>query len=280
MLSFAQVRNLVFPDLTPQRVGQRVAQLAAAGWLRIWEDASAFGGRPRYALPTRRTLALAVGALHTESGGSASSQVAALLLRARLRPLVLAPRETPAFLAHQRECNDLLIAYAAIPGTRLLWATSFDRPLPLAMHGVPLPQPDYVLILEHGGMPTLIFGEHDRGQESLAHFRRTKAERYAALAARPELVQALFGFSSFRVWVTVLDARTAAPVRRLGKLVTVARTAAASDVMAFTLAGWAVSSPAAPIWFCDGAAPDTAHLAGAKASPLLRSVPTHRPLSS
>ncbi|HEX7832152.1 MAG TPA: hypothetical protein VF787_21020, partial [Thermoanaerobaculia bacterium] len=121
----------------------------------------------------------------------------------------------------------------------------------------------------------LVFGEHDRGQESLAHFRRTKAERYAALAARPDLTTELFGFAHFVVWVTVLDVRASAPLRRLETLVRVARATAASDVMAFTLAGWAVATPEAPIWFCDGATPATANLVEAKSRPDLRAVPTH-----
>ena len=82
------------------------------------------------------------------------------------------------------------------------------------------------------------------------------------------------------VWVTVLDARAAAPVRRLASLVEVARSSAASDVMAFTLAGWAVSTPAASIWFCDGAVPETRHIGEAKSSPVLRPMPAHPPLSA
>lgn len=280
LLSFDQVRRAVFPRLSPQRVGQRLHALADVGWIATWEDVSRIGGRPKYALPTRRALTVAHTLLAADALPTAAAQTASLLLQsAPRRPLVLAPRITPAFLAHQRECNDLLLAYATIPGARLLWATSSDRPLPLHADGIALPQPDAVLVIEHAGIASLLFGEHDRGHESLAHFRRTKAERYAALAARPALVRELFGFDQFMVWVTVLDARAGAPLRRLRTLVEVARRAAASDVMAFTLAGWAVSTPAAPIWFCGGTTPEPAHIAGAKTSPLLRSVPTH-PLRS
>jgi len=244
----------------------------------VWEDASRIGGRPRYALPTRRALAVARDLLTADVATTPAAQVASLVLRhAERRPLVLAPRVTPAFLAHQREVNDLLIAYGAIPGVRLHWASSLDRPFPSSARGLALPQPDYVLVLEHAGHTTLIFGEHDRGNESLAHFRRAKAERYAALAARPELVREIFGFDRFMVWVNVLDARAGAPLRRLAVLVEVARNAAASDVMAFTLAGWAVATPAAPIWFCDGAMPETRHIGEAKASPALRAMPVHPP---
>lgn len=276
MLSFDQLRRMVFPRLSPQRVGQRLRALAAGGWLTVWEDVSRIGGRPRYAIPTRRALALATDALLHESIGTLAERVAALLLRGQpRRPLVLPPRATPAFLAHQRECNELLLATTRILGARVLWATTLDRPFPLHASGVPLPQPDFVLILERDGRPALVFGEHDRGQESLAHFRRTKAERYAALAARPDLTTELFGFAHFVVWVTVLDVRAGAPLRRLETLVRVARAAAASDVMAFTLAGWAVATPAAPIWFCDGATPATANHLEAKSRLDLRAVPTH-----
>jgi hypothetical protein len=276
ILSFDQLRRMVFPHLSPQRVGQRLHSLAANGWLHVWEDVSRIGGRPRYALPSRRALGLATDALQSGSVGAVTERVAALMLRSRpRRPLLLPRRATPAFLAHQRECNELLIAYGRLPGARLRWSTTLDRPFRLQAAGIALPQPDSVLVLERGGTSALIFGEHDRGHESLAHFRRTKTDRYAALAARPDLVLELFGFSRFMVWVTVLDARAGAPLRRLETLVRVARAAAASDVMAFTLAGWAVASPAAPIWFCDGAAPETATLAEAKTRPYLRSLPTH-----
>ncbi|HYH05620.1 MAG TPA: replication-relaxation family protein [Thermoanaerobaculia bacterium] len=276
LLSFDQVRRAVFPQLSPQRVGQRLLALAEAGWLTTWEDVSRLGGRPKYALPTRRALTVAHALLAAEALATPAARTASLLLRsAPRRPLTLAPRTTPAFLAHQRECNDLLFAFATIPDARLHWATTLDRPLPLRAGGIALPQPDFVLVIEHAGVASLVFGEHDRGHESLAHFRRTKAERYAALAARPALVRELFGFDHFMVWVTVLDARAGAPLRRLASLVQVASRAAASDVMAFTLAGWAISSPAAPIWFCDGTAPDTRGLTAAKASPLLRAVPTY-----
>jgi len=278
LLSFGQLRRAVFPALTPQRVGQRLARLAAEGWVRIWEDVSQRGGHPRYALPTRRALALAIDALRAESRGRPSEQLIALLLRhSARRPLVFAPRRTPSFLAHQRECNDLLLSYARHLGPRLLWASSSDRPFPAFAHGVPLPQPDYVLLLDCGGQPALVFGEHDRGQESLAHFRRTKAERYALLAARPELCAELFGIARFMVWVTVLDIRAGAPLRRLAKLARLTRDAAASDVLAFTLAGWAAATPDTAIWFCDGAAPEAEQLEIAKHSPVLRPLPLHPP---
>jgi len=279
VLSFGQLRRMVFPDLSAQRVGQRLARLAADGWLRIWEDVAVVGGRPRYAVPTRRALAIATAILRAESHGRPTERVLSAMLRAEVRrPLALLPRITPAFLAHQRECNELLVAYGHAPGIRVLLATSFDRPFALDRSAITLPQPDYVLVLEQAGRPALVFGEHDRGHESLAHFRRTKAERYAALAARPELVRALFGFESFAVWVTVLDTRTGAPLRRLATLAEIAHAAAASDVMAFTVAGWAAATPAAPIWFCNGAAPETNDLARAQASPILRLMPTHPPL--
>jgi hypothetical protein len=276
ILSFAQLHRGVFPHLSAQRVGQRLHALAANGWLHIWEDVSRIGGRPRYALPTQRSLIFAWDALRAASIGQASERLSSLMLRGRpRRPFVLRSRETPAFLAHQRECNDLLLAYTHIQGARPVWSTSFDRPFPLHAAGIALPQPDVALILERGGRPALIFGEHDRGHESPAHFRRTKAERYAALAARPDLTMELFGFAGFTVWVTVLDARAGAPLRRLQTLARIAHEAAASDVMAFTLAGWAIVSPEAPIWFCDGAAPEAGTIAEARAHPLLRSVPTH-----
>lgn len=145
--------------------------LAAAGWLHVWEDASRIGGRPRYALPTARALALAHEALLASSAGTPTERIAALLYRARpRRPLVLAPRVTPAFLAHQRECNDLLIAYAGIPGAKLLWSTSLDRPLPLAASSISLPQSDYLLVLNSAASPRSSSGSTTAGMNGWRTF--------------------------------------------------------------------------------------------------------------
>ena len=85
VLSFDQLRRMMFPQLSPQRVGQRLQALAAAGWLRVWEDVSRIGGRPRYALPTARALVLAHETLLASSAGTPAERLAALLFRAPAR---------------------------------------------------------------------------------------------------------------------------------------------------------------------------------------------------
>jgi len=248
VLSYAQLQRRVFPTRSMQRVGQLLQRLGAAGWVHIWDDVSGPTGRPRYVVPTRRGLGVGLDMLEAASAGTAHERLVRLMLPQHARrPLILHPRKTPAFLAHQRECNDLLLAYSTIPDVHISWASSWDRPFPLAARGIALPQPDYVLVLERGGNTSLIFGEHDRGHESLAHFRRTKAERYAALTARSELLEEIFGYTSFGVWVTVLDARAGMPAQRLARLTRLTHNAAAGDVIAFALAGQAAAIPATTI---------------------------------
>jgi hypothetical protein len=168
------------------------------------------------------------------------------MLPARPRaPLRIAGRTAPSFLAHQREVNQLLVVYSTCANLGVAWASSWDRPFDGTSAAFALPQPDYVLVLLRGTAPLLVLGEHDRGQESLAHFRRAKAERYAAFALLPELAAREFGIATVEVWITVSDPVAQQPRRRLAHLAAVMAAAGAAPIARFALAGHAYAAPAA-----------------------------------
>jgi hypothetical protein len=90
----------------------------------------------------------------------------------------------------------------------------------------------------------LVFGEHDRGHESLAHFRAAKADRYAPFALLPDAAAAPFFIPTVEVWVTVTDPAARMPRRRLQHLADVIRVAGAAPITRLALAGVANARPA------------------------------------
>lgn len=259
LLSYPQLRRAFFPGRSLEAVGQRVRTLERAGWVTVFEHRTPRGGHPRYVLPTRRGLGFGLGAIRAELEAAPhhARLVARMLPAGRKAALELGEGTQPAFLAHQRECNHLALTLSLAGPAPVRWASTWDRPFPPRVGDVAMPQPDGVLVLEGMGAPRLVFLEHDRGQESLAHFAAAKVERYAELAVRPELCEELLGFPTFAVWVTVLDARFRRPLRRLRALSDVARRAGAEDLLSFTLAGWANDAPRERIWFARGTLPET-----------------------
>jgi hypothetical protein len=155
----------------------------------------------------------------------------------------------PKWLAHQREVNHLVTSIATAPERRIVWASSWDCPFPSRFGMFTLPQPDYVLVEDCGGMPRLLFGEHDRASEPVDRFVARKVALYSALAAFPEVCEQLFGIRSFVVHVTTIDPISQRPIARLRALMEATRTYGAPDIFRFTLGGWLFVNPAAPIWF-------------------------------
>jgi hypothetical protein len=248
------VERLVFAGCSDGIARRRIRTLQERGWVTTWEEPSVRGGHARYVLPSHAGLARGLDELSAEALSSPAVRVVQRMTPAAERtPLELVPGVAPAFLAHQREVNHLLISFERSPAFRIVWASSWDRPLPSTDSGLPLPQPDYVAVFAGRDGPRLVFGEHDRGHESLVHFTTAKVDRYAALAVMPDVCERLFGFRTFEVWVTVIDARFRHPVRRLRELARVATAGGAASVMRFALGGWVFDAPADAVWFRDGA---------------------------
>ncbi|HXI12035.1 MAG TPA: replication-relaxation family protein [Thermoanaerobaculia bacterium] len=255
VLSFSQFRRLVFPNRDRAVASRSLKRLRASDSVTTWDEPVQRGGSPRYILPTASGLRWGLAELRRTANPAVRPLLDAMLPTTSRRPLVFEPWKRPAFLDHQNECT-MLAAALLESGIRLVWISTWDRPFPNAVGGVSMPQPDFVALIEESGSLHLVFGEHDRGHESLAHFAEAKVRRYAQLARLPVFCRDTFGFSTFRVWVTVLDAPHQRPLRRLRALSEVARVGGASDVMAFSLAGWLHAFADLPIWFHSGLEPD------------------------
>jgi len=220
VLSLAQVHTLVFDGLNRSRVSRRIAALIRAGWVTRWEQPVARGGRPGFVVPSVTGLRWALDRIVEGVASFPSARLVATMLRRDGRSPLPFPRGiVPPFFAHLHEVNDILVSLQLNREVTVLWASSWNRPFPNAARNVVLPQPDGVLIVATSNRaPALVFLEHDRGGESLEHFRTRKADRYRALAQRPGLLAELTGFDTFRVCVTVRAADPAATANRVATL--------------------------------------------------------------
>jgi hypothetical protein len=242
VLTYGQAGRLFFPGRHASIVTRRARALVRAGWLRRVRPHVERGGAPSYLLASARGLAAALGLFIADTDGTELSVLVRRMVPSRPRkPLELTATSS---LAHQREVNELLVAYARASEFRVLWASSWERPFGCGPDAALLPQPDYVLVIERAGTPVLIFGEHDRGHESLAHFRATKAERYAPFALLPDAAAAGFGIPTAEVWITVTDPVARQPRRRLRHLADVILVAGAAPITRLALAGAAYARPA------------------------------------
>ena len=249
LLSYDQLRRLVFPSKDGSVLRRRGLLLEKEGWLKGWDAPVAHGGRIRYVHPTRRALRWALDSLGARTNAEPWAPLVRLMLpRSGRKPLTLGDGTIPKWLPHQREVNHLVTSIATSPGRRVLWASSWDCPFPTRAGMFTLPQPDYVLIEEREGLPHLIFGEHDRGTEPVERFIARKVKLYSALATFPEACQKYFGLRLFEVHVSVIDTLRRAPIERLRVLQAAAKSAA-PDIFRFTLGGWLFAYPTEKIWF-------------------------------
>jgi len=243
ILSYQQVGARIFAGRAPTIVGRRLRKLRDRGWLEIWEDWVPRGGHPRYVFLTKQALEWAFPRLRQEAG--TFGPLVELMARSESRrPLRLESRKTPAFLAHQREVATMGLAFE-LGEQAPFWFSAWDRPFPNARSGLKLPQPDWVAVFGD----RLVFGEHDRGQESLSHWMAAKVERYSILAADPALLQELTGFRTFTVAVSVLDVRSRRPIARARRLANSVLERGDPGLFRFALAGRAAADPYGPIWW-------------------------------
>ena len=245
LLSYQQLQRLLFAGTHRAVAGRRLQALEAAGWLRLWEERVARGGHPRYALPTKQALLWARQVLLGETEAASHGRIVATMLRDRSPEPLPLDDMIPPFLPHQRETNDLLLALrgAALP---IAWTSSWHRPLPNAIGHRPLPQPDGVIVLSAADGERLLFLEHDRGREPAGTFQAAKAERYAALKHTLADLQALTGFRSFEVLVTV---HADDPLARIAVLQQAVRATYGASMFRFTVDTWLLDAPAGAIWF-------------------------------
>jgi len=180
-----------------------VSALTLGGWVSTWDDPQCIGGRSRYIVPTAKGLRWALRHIEEAMRGATYARLLATMLRRDGRcPLPLTAGIHPPWLGHLVEVNNTL-ATLQVTGT-VVWSSSWNRPLPFVSHGVTLPQPDGVVVRRVADdHDELTFLEHDRGGESLRHFRARKVDCYRALSQRPALLEELTGYRTFRVLVTV-----------------------------------------------------------------------------
>jgi hypothetical protein len=235
ILSVDQLARLTYFGANKTVARRRLRLLRDQGWIDLWQrPVSHGGGVPRYAHPTRRALAWGHAVTSAATEGTVLGPVVQLMLpRTARQPWKLESGVTPMFLAHTEEANDVLVSWVRRSGERVLWLSSWDCPFPEHVEWRPMPQPDYVVVVERNGIAHLIFGEHDRGTEGRDVVAR-KFRTYRTWIDTPEITHRTFGFPRFHVVVSVAGER--AP-RRLQQLAQLAHDEGAESFTSLLLAG-------------------------------------------
>lgn len=250
LLTYRQLAALLFRNRNVSAARRRIRALERGGWIASWELADRRGGHTRYVSATGAALRVVLSAITVPPE-------AARLVRT-MRPVRRAPLElrgsAPKWLAHQRDVNEILVALQT-SSREILWASSWECPLPARSGILVLPQPDYVLVERIHGQAHLIFGEHDRGTEPVGRFLARKVRPYSALHAFPEVLERTCGFRHFRVQVSVTDTARRGPMMRLRALLEASMSCAAPEIFSFTLGGWLAAFPDSCTWFEVASAP-------------------------
>lgn len=245
LLAVSDLHAAIFTNRHPSVISRALKRLRQSGWITTWDEpAPRGGGNRRWAIPTARSRGWAASTFRANSVGKPGERLADLILPgSRNHEIALSRGTTPPFLLHQRDVNRLCLSFRANLGRRLLWFSAFDRPFPNQVNGIAMPQPDFVLVVEGDRGPELVFGEHDRSSESLAHFREAKVERYSQLASLPSFCHDILGFATFRVLVTVMDPFHRRPHERIAMLTELVRAGRCAETFAIHLAGKVHSRP-------------------------------------
>jgi hypothetical protein len=244
-LSAAQLQTHLLRT-SPTSVRRCLARLVGGGWVTLWESWAPVGGRPRYALPTRKALRWALDRKHVAALGTSVEILAKTLIRTnRRRPVTFAPRTLPPFFLHQCAANETVLALASA-ADRVLWMSVWDRPLPKTIGLFVPPQPDAVLVIEHEGAPLFVFLEMDRASQHERAFQQGKS-RYAGLAGRPALLREVFGTTAFQTLIVVAAASEHATAHRIATLERVARRGAFAPFVTVRSFHDVTTSPAATL---------------------------------
>jgi len=219
VLSYDQLSRLTYFTGNKTVARRRLRRLHALGWIHIWDRPTGRGAPPRYAYPTRKALAWGDAVMRASTDGTALGPLVNLMRPATPRqPWKFEPGVSPLFLTHTEEANEALIAWLRRSGERVLWASSWDCPFPEHVEWRTMPQPDYVLVLDRGGVPHLVFGEHDRGTEGREVVAR-KLRVYRTWFETPDILARTIGFRGFQLFITVAGERAPRRLEHLTQLV-------------------------------------------------------------
>jgi hypothetical protein len=230
-LSAAQLHAYVLPGKSITPVRRSLQRLEAEGWVIGWEAWVSAGGHPKYYLPRRKALTWALRQHQADAADTPLAQmVARLIPTTRRRPVQFAERTVPLFFHHQCATNDIVLALKYANRGAVVWASAWDRPLPKKIGTFAPPQPDAILVLQHGDRRSLLFIETDRASEHAPTFQRGKS-RYARLKLRPALLAEMFGIVEFHVLVVVRCPNEGATRRRIAELERAARRGAFAEIV-------------------------------------------------
>lgn len=228
---------------------RRIGRLVERGFLTTWDRPGRGHRGKRYLLPTGPTLTRLVAHLRDATAHQAFAPLVGLMLPAeRRRPFSLKDRDLAKWGPHQLEVNELVTRVRlARPST--VWASTWEAPFPPTIEFLTAPQPDYVLLEGDAGAEMIVFGEHDRGTGDIATFIKRKIDLYVALAEFPAVCTTQFGLASFRVDVSVIDAKHHDPMKRLRAMIETAASSTHPELFRFTLGGWLYAFTGEHVWF-------------------------------
>lgn len=246
--SYRQLQALVGGDRHVSTLRKRIGDLIDRGFLIPWDRPGRRRRGQRYVLPTQTTLRRMIPYLREATMNHVFAPLITEMLPQQRRPFDFATKDLKKWLPHQLEVNEL-VTRIRLARPSVLFASTWEAPFSTTLDFVDAPQPDYVLVEEDQGAPTIVFGEHDRGTGTIATFIERKLDVYAALASFPDVCKKKFGIASFRVDVTVIDVEDRNPMRRLRALIAAAEASTHPELFRFTLGGWLYACTSENVWF-------------------------------
>ncbi len=257
LLTYDQLYDLLFSDLSRKRMRKWIARLAAEKAVTRWHGPPLNGWRgAEYLLPTQETVTRIASEIRVMAGDLPYEGLVRLMLPRRLRALNLDEGAQPDWLQHQTEVN-AIVGRIVLSARDPVWFSTWPTPFPKEEGTVTYPQPDYVLVeRDTDGAFTIVFGEHDRGTGPVDRFVARKIQLYDEIASLPGVAEQLFGIARFRVDTSVMDFKHP-PMERVNAYLEAATHTQHPEIFRFTLAGWLHAYPDRAVWFTTTARPTT-----------------------
>jgi hypothetical protein len=252
--SYRQLQALAGGDRHVSTLRKRIGDLIDRGFLIPWDRPGRGRRGQRYVLPSIATLRRMIPDLREATKHHMFAPLISEMLPQQRRPFELAKKDLKKWLPHQLEVNEL-VTRIRLARPSVIFASTWEAPFPTTLDFVDAPQPDYVLVEEEHGAPTIVFGEHDRGTGTIATFIERKLDQYAALASFPDVCAKKLGVASFRVDVTIIDVEDQKPLRRLRAMIEAAEASTHPELFRFTLGGWLYAFTNENVWFSSGRVP-------------------------